>query len=140
MDNLSEKAKKGLQKSVEFLRSRAQETLELHKVSTHVKELQKRHEECIRDMGYRVYTMMRKGEIDQRALRERYVEALELEKAIERGIRDQENIRDQYRADLKIFLPKEAPPAVYCTFCQAPIASDAPQCLECGAPVPGRSE
>lgn len=137
MDNLSEKARRGLRKSVEFLRNRAQETLELHRASSHVKELQKRHEECIRDLGYRVYRMMHRGEIDPRALRDRFVEALELEKAIERGVREQENIRDQYRSDLRIFLPREGI-VPCCPFCQARLETPGPRCSECGAPLPGR--
>ncbi|MDD4606696.1 MAG: hypothetical protein PHH10_10385, partial [Dysgonamonadaceae bacterium] len=39
-----------------------------------------------RDLGYRTYAMLQKGTLDQRVLRERYVEALELEKAIQRAI------------------------------------------------------
>lgn len=130
MDNLGDKAKKGLSKGLEFLRNRAQETVEIHKSNAYIKELQKRHEESIRDLGYRVYGMMQKGEIDQRALRERFLEALELEKAIERGLRDQTNIRDQFRTDLQIFVPKDTP---MCKNCGAVVMAFSKFCPECGA-------
>lgn len=130
MDNLSDKAKKGLSKGLEFLKNRAHETVELHKSNNYIKELQKRHEESIRDLGYRVYGMMQKGDIDQRALRERYLEALELEKAIERSMRDQGNIRDQFRTDLQIFVPKGTP---MCQQCNAVVMAFSKFCPECGA-------
>ncbi len=139
MDKFSRKAKEGLQKGVEFLRHRAQETVELHKATSHLKELQKRHEECIRDLGYRTYAMLQKGALDQRVLRERYVEALELEKAIQRAIKEQENIRDRYSADLQIFVP---PPTVqvFCPYCQAAVPPNGTRCPECEAPIPRREE
>lgn len=130
MDNLSDKAKKGLTKGLEFLKNRAQETVEIQKSNKYIKELQKRHEESIRDLGYRVYGMMQKGDIDQRALRERFLEALELEKAIERGLRDQTNIRDQFRTDLQIFVPKDTP---MCKSCGVVVMAFSKFCPECGA-------
>jgi hypothetical protein len=138
VDKFSKKAKEGLQKGVEFLRHRAQETVELHKATSHLKELQKRHEECIRDLGYRTYAMLQKGTLDQRVLRERYVEALELEKAIQRAIKEQENIRDRYSTDLQIFVPPTTAP-IYCPYCQATVPPSSSRCPECEAPMPGRT-
>lgn len=139
VDKFSKKAKEGLQKGVEFLRHRAQETVELHKATSHLKELQKRHEECIRDLGYRTYAMLQKGTLDQRVLRERYVEALELEKAIQRAIKEQENIRDRYSTDLQIFVPPTTVP-IYCPYCQATVPPSSSRCPECEAPIPRREE
>lgn len=135
MDKFSEKARQGLQKGVEFLRNRAQETVDVHKASAHLKELQRRHEECIRDLGYRVYAMLQKGTLDQRVLRERYVEALELEKAVQRALKDVENIRDRYSSDLKLFVPRNET-VRSCPFCQAVVAPTDTHCPECQGPLP----
>ncbi len=137
MDKFSQKAKEGLQKGMEFLRNRAQETVDVHKANAHLKELQRRHEECIRDMGYRVYAMMQKGALDQRLLREQYVEALELEKAVQRALKEVENIRDRYSSDLKLFVPKNEA-LLSCPFCQAVVSPTDTKCPECQGPLPGR--
>ncbi len=135
MDKFSQKARQGLQKGVEFLRNRAQETVDVHKASAHLKELQRRHEECIRDLGYRVYAMMQKGTLDQKLLRERYVEALELEGAVQRALKNVENIRDRYSTDLKLFVPRNDTLRC-CPFCQAVVAPADTQCPECQGPLP----
>jgi len=139
VDKFSKKAKEGLQKGVEFLRNRAQETVEMHKATAHLKELQKRHDECIWDLGYRTYAMLQKGALDQRVLRERYVEALEFEKAIQRAIKEQNSIRDRHNSDLQIFVPPTTV-EVYCPFCQASVPPSASRCPECEAPIPGKRE
>lgn len=133
MDNFPQKAKKGLQWSVDFLRSKTHETVELRKYNANLKELQKRHEECIRDLGYRTYAMLTKGKLDERALRDRHLTILDLERAIERNLREQIDIRERSKKpDVKLFVPKHTPT---CPKCGSVVMALTKYCSECGAPL-----
>jgi hypothetical protein len=120
----------GLQRAGGFLREKAQEAVEVQKINSRIREMQKRHEELIRDMGYRAYTMMQKGKLEEVRLEKPYREALELEEKIRQAQVEALQLRERLRQSVRSVVP--VLPEV-CPRCEAPTEGNLTGfCLRCG--------
>ena len=55
MDEFGKKAKDGLLHGIQFLKDKAQETMDLQKLNGQVRSLEQRRDECLQEVGQRVY-------------------------------------------------------------------------------------
>lgn len=83
MDDISSKAKEGLLKGIDFIKSRAQETVDIQKLGSRIRQLEQRREECILDLGHRVFVMFEMDRFDPQSLKDRVEEVRELNGQIE---------------------------------------------------------
>ena len=74
MDRFGESARKGF----DFLKSRAKETVEVTKLSSNIRELEDRRDQCLLDIGHRVMAMYDGPVFDKEALRDRVEEVRSL--------------------------------------------------------------
>lgn len=103
MDNFQEKAKHGL----DFLRDRAKETVEAQKLAAHVRGLEKRKEECILDLGHRVFVMFEMDRFEPESLKQRVDEIRELNQQIEEKQVESRQVREQFKQSMSHIMARE---------------------------------
>ncbi len=102
MDQFQDKAKKGF----EFLRERASEAVEAQKLSSKVRQLEKRRDECILDLGHRVFVMFEMDRFDPDSLKDRVDEIRDLNHQLEQTMEEARQVKDQLRHSVEEVLPK----------------------------------
>lgn len=101
MDQFQEKAKKGL----DFLKSRAMETVEVQKLTSALRAMERRKEECILDLGHRVFVMFEMDRFDPESLKERVDEVRKLNGEIEEKQREVRELREQFKHSVEEIIP-----------------------------------
>jgi len=92
MDRLGDSAKKGL----DFIKSRAKETVEVQKLSSTLKQLEDRRERCLLDLG----------------LQDRVEEANYLTQQIQKVKEEHESTREHLRQSVEDLMPKRSGPPI----------------------------
>lgn len=119
MDQFQDKAKKGL----EFLKSRANEAVEVQKLSSKIKQLEHRRDECILDLGHRVFVMFEMDRFDPDSLTDRVREIRDINQELEERMEEARKVKDHLRTSVEDILPRSGarpvssapPPPTYST-------------------------
>lgn len=101
MDQFQEKAKKGL----DFIKSRAMETVEVQKLTSQLRAMERRKEECILDLGHRVFVMFEMDRFDPESLKDRVDEVRRLNGEIEEKQREVRELREQFKHSVEEIIP-----------------------------------
>jgi hypothetical protein len=101
MDRFGESARKGF----DFLKSRAKETVEVQKLSSSIRELEDRRDQCLLDIGHRVMAMFDAPVFDKEALRDRVEEVRTLNAELESHQRDYDSVKSHLKSSVEEILP-----------------------------------
>ncbi len=102
MDFFGGKAKKGL----DFIKSRAKETVEAQKVVSQIRQLEEQRDRCLMDIGLRVIAMFENDVLDRFALKDRVDEAQSLMKELEIQQQAYQKLKEQLKHSVEEILPK----------------------------------
>lgn len=107
MDRIGDSAKKGL----DFIKSRARETVEVQKLSSELKQLEDRRERCLTDIGHRVMAAYGSDDMCDETFRDRVEEVHYLTDQIKQVSAEHESTKDNLRQSVGGLMPKRnAPP------------------------------
>lgn len=101
MDDISSKAKEGLRKGLDFIKSRAKETVDIQKLGTRIKQMEQRREECILDLGHRVFVMFEMDRFEPDSLKDRVDEIRDLNGQIETLQAEMAETRDHFKQSVE---------------------------------------
>lgn len=101
MDRIGDSAKKGL----DFIKSRALETVEVQKLSSVVKELEERRRQCLLDLGHRVMACYGTGELKDEVFQDRVEEVQALTAELESVRGKYEETRTHLRQSVEELIP-----------------------------------
>lgn len=101
MDRFQDMANKGL----DFLKSRAKETVEAQRLHSIVRDLQARRERSLLDLGHRVVAMFDLPEFDKEAVRDRVEEVQRLNEEIAKAQQEYEAVTQQIKSSVEEVLP-----------------------------------
>ena len=104
MDKLGESAKKGF----DFLRNRANETVEVTKLSSKLKSLEERRDQCLLDLGCRVMATFDTDELTNDIFRDRVEEVRHLTAQIKEVEEQYSQTKDQLRQSFDGVLPQSS--------------------------------
>jgi len=102
MDRIGDSAKKGL----DFLKSRAKETVEVQKLSSALKELEERRQRCVLDLGHRVLEAFGTEALNDETFRDRVEEIESLTEELERRREEHEQTVTHLRQSVEELLPR----------------------------------
>ena len=102
MDKLGESARKGF----DFLRSRAQETVEVQKLSSVIRDLEERRERCLIDLGHRVMASIGTPDMKDETFQDRVEEVKKLSAELEKNLQEQEETRESLKQSVGDLMPK----------------------------------
>jgi hypothetical protein len=101
MDRFGDTARKGF----DFLKSRAKETVEVTKLSSNIRELEDRRDQCLLDIGHRVVAMFDAPVFSKEAVRDRVDEVRSLNAEIEAAQKDYEEVKTSLKSSVEEILP-----------------------------------
>lgn len=104
MERFGESARRGF----DFLKNRAKETVEVQKLSTNVRELEMRRDQCLMDIGHRVLAMFDSPIFDKEALRDRVDEVRRLNREIDYAQADYQSAKSHLKSSVEEILPGRA--------------------------------
>ncbi len=108
MDKFSQSAKKGL----DFLKSRAQETVEVQKLSQSVKQLEERRQNCLLDLGHRVITAFETEDLTDDTFRDRVEEVRSLTSQIDKAKSEHSQTKKHLKQSVEDIFPGRSPDPV----------------------------
>lgn len=101
MDRFGESARRGF----DFLKSRAKETVEVTKLSSNIRELEDRRDQCLLDIGHRVMAMYDGPVFDKEALRDRVDEVKALNAELQAAQKDYEEVKTSLKTSVEEIIP-----------------------------------
>ena len=108
MDRIGDSAKKGL----DFIKSRAKETVEVQKLSSTLKQLEDRRERCLLDLGHRVLAAYGTDKMCDESFQDRVEEANYLTQQIQKVKEEHESTREHLRQSVEDLMPKRSGPPI----------------------------
>ncbi len=102
MDFFGDKARKGL----DFLKSRAKETVEAQKLVSGIRALEDQRDRCLMDIGHRVVAMFETESFDRQALRDLAEEAKRIHAELEVQTEIYQKVKEQLKQSVEEILPK----------------------------------
>lgn len=108
MDRLGDSAKKGL----DFLKSRAKETVEVQKLSSTAKQLEERRLQCLIDLGHRVVAAHGTEDFQESIFTDRVEEVQKLTAELEKVQQEHEETKTHLRQSMEELLPKRSGPPI----------------------------
>ena len=97
MDRIGDSARKGL----DFLKTRATETIEVQRLSATLRQLEERRQQCLIDLGHRLIVSLETDDLRAEAFQDRVAEVHSLSEEIEKVKKEQEDIRRHLRQSLE---------------------------------------
>jgi hypothetical protein len=101
MDRFGESARKGL----DFLKSRARETVEVTRLNSAIRELEERRDQCLLDLGHRVMLLVDGPEFDKEALRDRVEEVKAINAELEAARAEVEQLKAALKSSVEEIIP-----------------------------------
>lgn len=101
MDQFSDKARKGL----DFLKSRAKETVESQKLSSQIRQLEGKRDSCLLDLGHRVFVMFEMDRFEPEPLQPRIDEIRQLNRELESKQDEAKRLKEQFRKSVEEVIP-----------------------------------
>ena len=101
MDRFQDMANKGL----DFLKSRAKETVEAQQFHSALRDLTARRERALQDLGHRVVAMYDLPEFDKEAVRDRVEEIRRLTEEIGKAQAEFDAVTEQLKSSVEEVLP-----------------------------------
>ena len=108
MDRIGDSAKKGL----DFIKSRALETVEVQKLSSLVKELDDRRNQCLLDLGHRVVACYGTEDLKDEVFQDRVEEVRALTEELEKARERYEATREHLRHSVEDLIPRRPKPPI----------------------------
>jgi hypothetical protein len=108
MDRIGDSAKKGL----DFIKSRALETVEVQKLSSEVKELEERRTQCLLDLGHRVIACYGTDELKDEVFRDRVEEVGILTEKLEAAKAKYEETKAHLKHSMEDLIPRRPQPPI----------------------------
>lgn len=108
MDRIGDSAKKGL----DFIKSRALETVEVQKLSAQVKELEERRNQCLMDLGHRVLACFGTEEMKDESFQDRVEEMSALTEQLEAARLNYEETKAHLRSTMEELIPRRPKPPI----------------------------
>lgn len=108
MDRFQDMANKGL----DFLKSRAKETVEAQRLHSTVRDLEARRERSLLDLGHRVVAMFDLPDFDKDAVRDRVEEIQRLTSEIATAKQEFETVKEQIKESVEDVLPQRPGSAI----------------------------
>jgi hypothetical protein len=108
MDRIGDSAKKGL----DFIKSRALETVEVQKLSSVVKELEERRNQCLLDLGHRVVACYGTEELKDEVFQDRVEEVHALTEKLESAQTKYEETKAHLRHSMEDLIPGRPQPPI----------------------------
>lgn len=105
MDRFQDMANKGL----DFLKSRAKETVEAQRLHSVTRDLEARRERSLLDLGHRVVAMFDLPEFDKEAVRDRVEEVRRLSEELLKARQEYEAARQELKSAVADVIPGRAP-------------------------------
>ena len=102
MDRIGYSAKRGL----DFIKSRAMETVEVQKLSSELKQLEERRQNCLLEIAYRVLAAYGTEQMTDATFRDRVEEAQALDAQIEELKSRQEDTKEHLKQSVGEILPR----------------------------------
>lgn len=102
MDRIGDSAKKG----IDFIKSRALETVEVQKLSATVKELEERRRQCLLDLGHRVVACYGTDDLRDEVFQDRVEEIQALNEELEAAKNKYEETRTHLRQSVEELIPR----------------------------------
>lgn len=107
MDRFQDMANKGL----DFLKSRAKETVEAQRLHSAVRDLEARRERALLDLGHRVVAMFDLPDFDKEAVRDRVEEVQRLTTEIDTVKQEFETVKEQIKDSVEEIIPGRPSPS-----------------------------
>lgn len=107
MDRLGDSAKKGF----DFIKSRAKETMEVQKLSSSIKQIEERRQQCLLDLGHRVLATYQTEELTSETFRDRVEEIRDLEAQLQQKSSDYQGLKKHLRQSVGDLLPGKSNPS-----------------------------
>lgn len=101
MDRFGESARKGF----DFLKNRAKETVEVTKLSSNIRELEARRDQCLLDIGHRVMAMYDGPVFDKEALRDRVDEVRSLNAELDAANHEYQEVKTSLKSSVEDIIP-----------------------------------
>ena len=108
MELIGHSAKKGL----DFIKSRAKETMDVQKLSSQLKQLEERREQCLLDIGHRVLVAYGTEDLKDETFRDRVEEIAHLKEEMERVKAEYEGTLTHLKSSMEDLLPKKPKPPI----------------------------
>ena len=108
MDRIGDSTKKGL----DFIKSRALETVELQKLSSEVKELEGRRNQCLLDLGHRVMACYGTNELKDEVFQDRVEEIRSLTEKLEVAQHKLEETKQHLKNSMEDLVPRRPQPPI----------------------------
>jgi hypothetical protein len=108
MDRIGDSAKKGL----DFIKSRAKETVELQRLAANLKQLEERRRECLLDLGHRVVVCYGTEELRDETFQDRVEEVNHLTSDLEKAKAEYEAAKEHLKQSVEDLMPKRPAPHI----------------------------
>ena len=108
MDRIGDSAKKGL----DFIKSRALETVEVQKLSSEVKELEERRTQCLLDIGHRVLACYGTDELKDEVFQDRVEEVRTLNEKLDAAKAKYEETKTHLKNSMEDLIPRRGQPPI----------------------------
>lgn len=102
MDRIGDSAKRGL----DFIKSRALETVEVQKLSSEVKQLEERRQNCLLEIAHRVLAAYGTDQMKDETFADRVEEAQYLDQRLEQVRVEQESTKEHLKQSVGDILPR----------------------------------